>query len=89
MIIKKLVWDEWNREHIAKHNVEQEEIIEVCQTKNIFTRGRSGSYKMIGQTDNGRYLTIILSPRAGGYFYPMTARDADDKEKRRFKNEKN
>lgn len=56
MIIKKLVWDEWNRDHIAKHN--------------------------------GRYLTIILSPRAGGYFYPMTARDADNKERKRFKNEK-
>lgn len=88
MIIKKLVWDEWNADHIGRHHVNQEEVVEVCRSKNIFTRGRGGSYKVIGQADSGRYLTIILSPRAGGYFYPMTARDADNKEKRRFKNEK-
>lgn len=89
MIIKKLVWDEWNKEHITRHNVEQGEVEEVCNSKNLFTRGRGGSYKLVGQATTGRYLTIILSPRSGGYFYPMTARDADNKERRRFKNEKN
>lgn len=89
MIIKKLIWDEWNIAHIARHNVEQEEVEEVCQSRNLFTKGKGGSYKMLGQTDDGRYLTIILSLRGGGYFYPMTARDADNKEKKRFKNEKN
>lgn len=89
MIIKRLIWDEWNIAHIAKHNVEQEEVEEVCNSRNLFTKGKGGSYKMTGQTDNRRYLAIILSPRAGGYFYPITARDADNKEKRRFKNEKN
>lgn len=88
MIIRKLIWDEWNIDHIARHNVEPEEVEEVCKSKNLFTRGRNGSYKVIGQTDDGRYLAIILSPRPGGRFYPITARSADDKEKRRFKNEK-
>lgn len=89
MIIKKLIWDGWNITHIARHHVEREEVEAVCRSKNIFTRGKGGSYKVIGQTDSGRYLTIMLSPRTGGYFYPITARDADIKEKRRFKNEKN
>ena len=89
MVIKKLIWDEWNIAHIAIHHVEQEEVEEICKSKNLFTKGKGGSYKMIGQTDDGRYLAIILSPRAGGYFYPITARDADNKEKKRFKNEKN
>jgi len=88
MIIGKLIWDEWNIEHIARHSVEPEEVEEVCRSKNLFTKGRSGSYKMVGQTENGRYLTIILSLRPKGNFYPFSARDADDKERRRFKNEK-
>lgn len=85
MVIKKLIWDEWNINHIARHNVEQEEVEEICRSKNLFTKGKGGSYKMIGQTDDGRYLVIILSPRANGCFYPITSRDADDKERRRFK----
>ncbi|OGE15141.1 hypothetical protein A2111_01570, partial [Candidatus Daviesbacteria bacterium GWA1_38_6] len=70
MVIKKLVWDEWNIAHTARHNVEQSEVEEACNSKNLFTKGRSGSYKLIGQSVSGRYLTIILSPRLGGYFYP-------------------
>lgn len=84
MIIKKLVWDEWNREHIARHNVEEKEVEEVCQSKNLFERGRDGTYQITGQTQTGRYLNIVVVKRANG-FYPVTARDADAKERKRFK----
>lgn len=89
MMIRKLIWDEWNIDHIARHHVEPEEVEQVCMSKNLFTKARSGLYRMIGQTDNGRYLTILLTPKLGGSFYPVTARDSDKKEKRRLKNEKN
>ena len=84
MIIKKLVWDEWNIDHIAKHNVEPEEVQEVCDSRNLFEKGRDGTYQITGQTESGRYLSIVVVPR-GNSFYPVTARDADDKERRRFK----
>lgn len=84
MIIRKLIWDEWNIDHIAKHTVEPEEVEEVCKSKNLFERGRDRTYQMTGQTETGRYLTIILVPRTNG-FYPVTARDASDTEKKRFK----
>lgn len=84
MIVRRLVWDEWNIEHIAKHNVSPEEVEKVCQSKHLLEKGRSGLYQAIGQTQDGRYLIIILAPRSSS-FYPVTARDADDKEKRRFK----
>lgn len=35
MIIKKLVWDGWNRMHVAKHRVESDEVEEVCTEKKI------------------------------------------------------
>ena len=84
MIIKKLVWDTWNIDHIARHNVEPEEVEEVCQSRNLFERGRDGTYQITGQTEAGRYLSIVVVPRRNG-FYPVTARDADNKERRRFK----
>lgn len=84
MIIRRLVWDEWNIDHIARHNVELEEVEWVCKSKNLFERGRDGIYQMTGQTETGRYLTIILIPRTNG-FYPVTARDASDTERKRFK----
>ena len=84
MIIKKLIWDEWNIAHIARHNVESEEVQEVCSGRNLFERGRDGTYQITGQTESGRYLNIVVVPRENG-FYPVTARDADKKERRRFK----
>ena len=84
MIIKKLVWDEWNINHIARHHVLPEEVEEVNRNKHLFERGRDGTYQMTGQTDEGRYLTVVLVPRENGY-YPVTARDTDNKERRRLK----
>lgn len=84
MVSKKLVWDEWNIHHIARHHINLEEVEEVNKSKHLFERGRDGTYQITGQTQSGRYLTIVLVPRSGG-FYPVTARDSDDKERRRFK----
>lgn len=84
MIIKRLVWDRWNINHIARHNVEQEEVEEVCSSRNLFEKGRDGTYQITGQTESGRFLSIVAVPRGNG-FYPVTARDADDKERRRFR----
>ncbi len=83
MIIRRLIWDEWNIDHIARHNVEPEEAEEVCRSKNLFERGKDGAYQITGQTETGRYLTIILVPRTNS-FYLVTARDASDSERRRY-----
>ena len=32
--IEQLIWDEWNREHIKKHNVTQQEVEEATQKLN-------------------------------------------------------
>lgn len=89
MIIRKLIWDEWNIDHIVRHHVEPEEVEQACMSKNVFTKAKSGLYRLIGQSNDGRYLTILLAPRFGGSFFPVTARDSDKKEKRRLKSEKN
>lgn len=85
MIIRKLVWDEWNIDHIAKHNVEPEEVEEACKSKNLFNKWKNKTYRVIGQTEDGRYLTIFLAPRIGQSYYPVTARDSTEKEKKAFR----
>jgi len=85
MLIKNLIWDEWNIDHIARHGVKPEEAEQVCTGKYFIKRGRNGTYMVIGQTQTGRYLTLLLSPRGSGKFYPVTARDSDYKERKLLK----
>jgi hypothetical protein len=90
--ITELVFDERNVEHIARHGVIPEEIEEVCYLNPFFTRARSRRgkrrYRVIGQTEDGRYLTIFLEPLGKGVYYPITARDATSKERREYRRRK-
>lgn len=85
MIIKKLIWDGWNINHIARHNVEPEEVETVCASRNLFNRWKNKMYRVIGQTEVGRYLTILLATRSNQNYYPVTVRDSTDKERKSFK----
>jgi len=90
--IRELVFDECNIEHIARHGVTPEEVEEVCYLAPHFTRARSKRgrrrYRAIGQTEDGRYLTIFLDPLGKGVFYPVTARDATASERREYQRHK-
>lgn len=86
MLIKNLIWDEWNIEHIAKHGVKPEEIEEICKTKHRLNKWKNKTYRVIGQTSGTRYLTIFLAPRTKNNYYPITARDSTKREKREYKN---
>ncbi len=87
MIIRRLVWDEWNIDHIARHSIEPEEVEEVCKSKNLFNKWKKKTYRVIGQTEDGRYITIFLAPRIGQSYYPVTARNSTEKEKKGFRRE--
>ena len=88
--IKKLIWDEWNEEHIAIHNVSKKEVEEVCHSEIIVLDGHSGRLVVIGMTASGeRILAIVLDPEPeANVYYPVTARPADRKERKRYEEEK-
>lgn len=80
LIIKELIWDSWNRDHLSKHEITIDEIYEVCSGK--FRAKESFRKRIIisGKTKKGRYLIIILSPEdrnlkvyGSGIYYPITA----------------
>jgi len=90
--IDELIWDEWNVEHIAGHNVEPEEVEEICYGRHLARRAGSGKYgqtryRVYGQTHAGRYLFIVLDRREGneGSFYVVTARDMTEAEKNNYR----
>lgn len=79
-----LIWDEDTVDHLAEHGVSPEEAQEVCRRSPYVLRTRGGRYIVLGQTASGRYLTIVVAPRSGGYATLVTARGMTDAERRRY-----
>ena len=89
MTITELLWDEDTVAHIgSKHNVDPEEVEDICfsETLPVIEGGRGGApiYYVLGQTSGGRYLFIVIRYLFRGKAKVITARDMDQREKKRF-----
>jgi uncharacterized DUF497 family protein len=84
LYIEDLIWDEHNLDHIARHNVTQYEVEEVCYSKTFVKRGRNGLLEVYGQTESGRYLVLFFARRGKGVYYPVTARDMVERERKTY-----
>ncbi len=85
MKIRNLLWDEWNEDHTAKHGINREEIEEVCFSRNIAIKSGKTKMAVWGQTGDGRYVLVILGIREFDDYYPISARDMDEKEKMSYR----
>lgn len=86
--LNELVWDSFNSKHISKHNLTQEEITQVCINQLKVLKTKLGRLLLVGKTDTGKVVSVVLAPKGPGKYYPVTARPASRKE-RRIQNEKN
>jgi uncharacterized DUF497 family protein len=85
MKIKDIIWTPDRIEHIkSKHGISCEEVEEVCGQGYVVRRGRERRYLIYGQTENGRYLLVVLKPESNGKYKVITARDMNDKERRLY-----
>jgi uncharacterized DUF497 family protein len=74
-----------NREaHLARHGVSLDEAYEVFYSPALVQRMRLERYTLIGQTDGGRYLVVVIASRGNDVYGLVTARDADPHERRAF-----
>ncbi len=87
MKIDGLIFNERNIEHIARHSVLPEEIKEVIEGKILPLQAKLGRIMVVGKTKKGRRLAIILEKIEGNIYFPVTARDADRKERRIYTQE--
>ncbi len=80
IVVKGLIWDDWNKEHIAKHGISVEEVEEVFHGEYQTVESYRSRIQTIGKTKKGRKLVIIISPEdrnfikyRKGTYYPITA----------------
>jgi len=71
-------------DHIARHHVSVAEVEEVIFSAPFIRKARQGRYHIIGRTQAGRYLAVFVAPRGQGVYGLVTARDADDAERRAY-----
>ncbi|MGH3087709.1 MAG: BrnT family toxin [Rubrobacteraceae bacterium] len=82
-------WDDGNLAKLARHGVDQEEVEQALKD---FEGKAAGAYNTeterreawIGATDEGRTLFVVYTLREEK-LRPVTFRDADDAEKRRYR----
>jgi uncharacterized DUF497 family protein len=87
MIIENLQWDEFNINHISRHNITPEEVEEVFFNGDIsprIERGRNNRYYILGQTFSGQYIFVVSEYLGKGKIRPITARDMTASERKRF-----
>ncbi|HZU00956.1 MAG TPA: BrnT family toxin [Ktedonobacteraceae bacterium] len=84
MKIYELIVEPGREEHIARHHVSIAEVEEVIFGTPFIRKTRQERYSIIGQTHAGRYLAIFVAPRGRGVYDLVTARDADDAERRAY-----
>ncbi len=86
----ELKWTQITVDHIHRHGVAPEEVEEVIYEGKPFVKrgpgsGRNRRYYVLGQTQAGRYLQIVLGRVRGTTFKVITARKMEDDERRLYK----
>jgi uncharacterized DUF497 family protein len=82
--VKKLMWDEHNIAHIARHGVTKEEVEQVCYNQHDAAETRDGRILLVGATEARRMLAVVLARKGDDMYYPVTARPASRKERREY-----
>ncbi len=82
-------WDEGNEEHVLDHGVDPVEVEEavldpVRVVVHVYSTPGERRRGVVGATDAGRILFVVYVMR-GGKIRPVTARDADRPDRRRYR----
>ena len=86
--VRDLIWDEWNREHVARHGVTERDVLTACLGPHHTGGSYNGRIRLIGLDTVGSMVTVILSPQEEqGIYYVVTARPASRKERRVYRQE--
>lgn len=85
MRITALEWHEENIEHIARHQVDPDEVEELCFSHPYIETGRDGLYYVTGQALSGRYLMAVVKQLGRGKAEVITARAMNEMEKSRYR----
>jgi len=79
--IRELIWDEYNIDHIKKHNVTVREAKEAIKNFIGHKTGKKGRYIAMGRSGT-RLISLIVRRISSGAYYLVSARDSSRKERR-------
>jgi uncharacterized DUF497 family protein len=92
--INRIIWKETFVEKIiSKHHVTVFEVEEILHGKKKVYRVAKGDvsgenvYMALGKTSAGRYLSVFFILKQNNSVLPISARDMDNKEMRRYRHE--
>ncbi len=63
VIVETLVIEEDRKEHIAKHKVTIDEVIEIVSGDYVYIQGKLERWLLIGKTKKERFLSIVIGQR--------------------------
>lgn len=84
--IARLIWDDWNRAHIARHGVTPAEAEDVAVGDALIKETYKQRLRLVGPTTTGRMVAVIIGPvpHEPAVYYVFTARAASRKERRQY-----
>ncbi|MCB9438398.1 MAG: hypothetical protein H6673_15590 [Anaerolineales bacterium] len=86
--ILQLIWDDWNVEHIAQHDITPQEVEEVCASEHIMLETYGYRVMIVGLTTAQRFVSVVLAPKEHGVYYPVTARPSSRRERQYYSEQK-
>jgi uncharacterized protein len=86
--VYRLIWDNWNITHIARHDVVPEEVEDVCSANPAVFQTYQNRLLVVGMTRHRRVLGVVIDPVGDGAYYVVTARPASRRERRLYQEEK-
>jgi len=81
--VSQLIWDDWNINHIKKHNVKSSEVEKTLSFKTKTLKSYKGRFLVLGRCGE-RLLTIVIAQEKNNKYYVVTARDMSKKERRYY-----
>lgn len=82
VIVTELIWDDWNVNHIAQHNVMPEEVEQsLVDEEAVFLQAKQGRVMVLSSTGTRLLATVLNAQETGGAYYVVTARDMSKKER--------
>ncbi len=87
--ITQLMWDDWNIDHIARHNVVPEEVeLSLSDPQAIFLQAKQGRLMILGLAKKRLITTVLNAQETIGLYYVITARDMSKKERAFYRSRK-
>ena len=86
IVVDVLIVESDRPEHIAKHKITIDEVIQVIENDYVYIEGRGKRWLLIGKTKKGRFLTVIIGERREKNTYGLiTSRPARRDERAFYK----